>query len=815
MADVPIRSITISDFRRLDGTRTLPLDAPIVLIHGANGTGKTSVLSALELGLTGQIRSLQRQDTRYTAHLPTLGQDFATVRVEVDRSFTKNKGPNAPVTAGGNRIEGTPSLTPEAADFYGERCYLDQASLGRLLEIYQHREGKQESALAQFVNELLGLEQLDALRTGLSAANDFRSLKKLADHLADAADRADRATADLTEATRDLTLIGTEVVRARAVVLAAAGSLGLIALEGPATDEALTLIDDARDDHLIRAIRRTVADQDLDTERAKLLTVQRDLFALGGRLDAAAARPSAHELTDMRDQLDQAQQRLERWDSNEGSDIQAWQRAARAADVVLDANPGASVEQALNEVQSRLDSQRAFRAQLETTRSRIDADQRRLERLQERLLHAQEHATALVEALASVRTVIVSDVCPVCDRDYVELGQGHLISHVEAKVARLSDQGQRLLDLRKERDALLATIARSEADLERTKAALLEHAQLRKLEERAAELTRLGDAWQVLRPAAEAGSSLRTAEMRARQRFEELEAATSEERFARAELARCAAILGHPVPDEESVPALWEVLSTAAGSRLDEVGSQADAHRDATAAVNQMEQALLRQADAAARVASAAQRKSEWEACVKEGRRRQGVARAVLDAATEVRTNVVQRVFTQSLNRVWMSLFSRLAPNEGFIPSFGIPASSKSGLELTLRTIHREGGEGGSPQMMLSAGNLNTAALSLFLALHLSVDPALPCLVFDDPVQAMDEVHVAQFAGLIRMLAKQHERQVILAVHERELFDYLTLELSPAYEGDELLTIELGERSLDQDHGITRHLWTPDPAIAG
>ncbi|QFG67341.1 AAA family ATPase [Ornithinimicrobium pratense] len=815
MADVPIRSITISDFRRLDGTRTLPLDAPIVLIHGANGTGKTSVLSALELGLTGQIRSLQRQDPRYTAHLPTLGQDFATVRVEVDRSFTNNEGPNAPLTAGGSRIEGTPALTPEASNFYGERCYLDQASLGRLLEIYQHREGKQESALAQFVNELLGLEQLDALRTGLSAANDLRSLKKLADHLADAANRADRATADLTETTRDLTQVGTEVVRARAVVHAAARSLGLMPLEGPPTDEALTLVEDGGDDHLIRAIRRTVADQDLDTERAKLLAVQRDLFALGGRLDAAAARPSAHELTDMRDQLDQAQQRLKRWDSKEGSDIQAWQRAAGAAGVVLDTDPGANIEQALNDVQRRLDSQTAFRAQQETTQSRIDADQRRLEPLQERLLDAQEHATALVEALASVRTVIMSDVCPVCDRDYAELGSGHLSSHVDAKVAQLSEQGQRLLDLRKERDALLATIVRSEADLEKTTAALLEHAQLRKLEERAAELTRLRDAWQMLRPAVEAGSSLRTAAIRARRRFEELETATSEDHFARTELARCADILGHPVPDEESVRALWEILSTAAGSRLGEIGSQADAHRDATAAVEQMEQALRRQADAVARVASAAQRKSEWEACVKEGRRRQAVARAIYDAATEVRTNVVQRVFTQSLNHVWMSLFSRLAPNEGFIPSFGIPTSSKSGLELTLRTIHREGGEGGSPQMMLSAGNLNTAALSLFLALHLAVDPVIPCLVFDDPVQAMDEVHVAQFAGLIRMLAKQHERQVIVAVHERELFDYLTLELSPAYEGDELLTIELGERALEQDHGITRHLWTPDPAIAG
>jgi len=78
----------------------------------------------------------------------------------------------------------------------------------------------------------------------------------------------------------------------------------------------------------------------------------------------------------------------------------------------------------------------------------------------------------------------------------------------------------------------------------------------------------------------------------------------------------------------------------------------------------------------------------------------------------------------------------------------------------------------------------------------------------------MDEVHIAQFAGLIRVLAKHHNRQVIISVHERELFEYLGLELSPAFEGDELITIELGERSEDEDQGITRLTWSPDPAIA-
>ncbi|WP_234301188.1 hypothetical protein, partial [Sphaerospermopsis aphanizomenoides] len=121
-----------------------------------------------------------------------------------------------------------------------------------------------------------------------------------------------------------------------------------------------------------------------------------------------------------------------------------------------------------------------------------------------------------------------------------------------------------------------------------------------------------------------------------------------------------------------------------------------------------------------------------------------------------------------------------------------------------LETPYRSGGKGGKPRAMLSAGNLNTAALTLFLALNLSARPVLPWLIIDDPVQSMDDVHIAQFAALLRTL-KREGRQVILAVHDRQLFDYLALELSPAFNGDRLITIELG-RSAD---GLTTAKWTP------
>jgi exonuclease SbcC len=192
-----------------------------------------------------------------------------------------------------------------------------------------------------------------------------------------------------------------------------------------------------------------------------------------------------------------------------------------------------------------------------------------------------------------------------------------------------------------------------------------------------------------------------------------------------------------------------------------------------------------------------------------------GTARDLARTARGVRTDIVRRVFNDTLNAVWSDLFVRLAPEEQFVPAFALPASSDRPVEAVLETIYRAGGKGGNPRAMLSAGNLNTAALTLFLALHLSVERRLPWLVIDDPVQSMDEVHIAQFAALLRTLSKSQGCQIILAMHERPLFDYLSLELSPAFSDDRLITIELGQAA---DGKTTLHyeplIWQPDPAVA-
>lgn len=803
MSDVPIRRLLVSDFRRIEGTRELPFDAPVVLIHGPNGTGKTSVLSALELALTGSIRSMERQSDRYRAHLPFFGQSYATVRADV-AEYLQAGTPGIPLTVNGARLEGTPAFSDAAAKFYAERCYLDQASLGRLLDLYQARMGNEETALEKFVNELLGLEKLDALRGGLSEANDLRLLKKLAVGV-DEADREAKARAtQLREQSALRAEIRAEVANARAATQEAFARLPFGTTDGMTDREFLGFVRSALTDGTTRA------------ESAAAATRHQELIALGGRISALVERPTIQRIQETRAALAAVTADKEAWEVTDGAKVRAWEASAQSAGANPRSEPRIAIEQAMSLAHQDLTNASSVRAQAGSLRKQLVADRADLDVLQVRLADAHEHSSALVESLAALRTVVDnSNQCPVCDRDFTEIGHHSLLAHIDVKLAELTTHGQQLVDLRNERDQLAARVTRAEAEYTQLTARLLPDAQQQAVVERYASLVELSNQVGVIEGAKSNGADLTRRVRDLRQTLESLEAASSEERHVSSELARYAAILKVNVPTafDSFRTASTELLhqANAQVARLADVNSQ---YRKASNEADRLVAALQRESAVVHSLADIAEHKKQWDDRVAEAKRRQGVAKEVHEAATQARATIVHRVFTESLNEVWRTVFTRLAPDEGFIPSFGIPSATKKTFDIKLETTHRNGEASGPPQMMLSAGNLNTAALSLFLALHLAVDPVVPCLVFDDPVQAMDEVHVAQFAGLVRLLSKQNRRQVVIAVHERELFDYLALELSPAYEGDELITIELGERATEEDQGVTRHLWAPDLAIA-
>lgn len=803
MTDLPILSLTVSDFRRLQGTRVLPFDAPIVLIHGPNGTGKTSVLSALELALTGEVRSMLRQDDRYIAHLPFLGRPYATVRADV-ADYLRSGSSRDVMTVGGSRVEGQPALADAAAKFYSERCYLDQASLGRLLELYQAKVGKEESALAKFVNELLGLEKLDALREGLSAANDLRLLKRLADGLEEAASRAKSAESSVKEQNVVLEESRTELRDARGALLDALGPA--IVAEPPVSNE-----------ELLRLAQLALGKSDSRLGAEAVAVAHQGLLALSGRVAAISVRPSIQRVNEARAAAEAAATDQAAWQVGEGQRVAEWEREARVLGVALGREPSRAVEIAVERAALELTEAADLATRIDSAAAELERHRRALGATDAQIAEANEHSSALVEGLTALRSATsLTTVCPVCDRDFSEISDHGLRQHIDLKISKLTAHGQRLIQLRTDREQVAAKVAHSQILVGQLQSQALSADALQQMEARRRRLLDLVGRTEDMDAARRRGAEIDERVLRLTSAVEDMEAASSEDVDVRNQIAAYAALLGvESASDAVDLNAQCQLLLEQVQSEL-AISQELERKRRITQELaSRLDVAMSRHDAAMQAVTNALSEMNEWNARHEEGRRRQGVAREVRDAATNARAAIVQRVFTESLNEVWRRVFTRLAPNESFVPRFGIPTATKAALEINLETAHRSGESSGPPQMMLSAGNLNTAALSLFLALHLAVEPLVPCLVFDDPVQAMDEVHVTQFAALIRMLCKQNGRQVVIAVHERELFEYLALELSPAFEGDQLITIELGDRAADSDQGITRHVWKADTALAG
>jgi len=55
--------IKFNGFRCFSGIEKIPLDADVILIHGTNGAGKTSLITALEFALTGTVQELSLFET--------------------------------------------------------------------------------------------------------------------------------------------------------------------------------------------------------------------------------------------------------------------------------------------------------------------------------------------------------------------------------------------------------------------------------------------------------------------------------------------------------------------------------------------------------------------------------------------------------------------------------------------------------------------------------------------------------------------------------------------------------------------------------
>jgi len=804
-----IASLTATDFRSLRGTVTVPMDSPVVLIHGRNGAGKTSLLTAMELGLTGNLASLSRLDPQLREHLVHKEAVSKKASVSIGVHGLGVEFPAGHFDIHGHKFTGKAGLDPILTRHFSERCYLAQSTLARLLEFYEDKSAN-GTALTRFVKELLGLDALDALIDGLHDAGDVRRLRghavsfwDMRDQLPSLDDELSRLAKELTAAEGQATQL-TQSARERltphwpeVASLSAQPMLGLLKEHSQEPElQRLTQLRRELNDTVSQS-QRVVSAMAADRRAAIETAAGAADAALRGWLDTSGQR-----MTELFDKLGGYFSDLPPPIQNRPEYARAYARRAVSNEVTR-----------CQQIQAKDQTAQKQVSTLQTDRQRLAT---RLEEIDKQIAQHSREAGQLAQALSAVVPHVHTEECPVCSRNFREVSSSPLLGHLTARIASLTQSAGLLSALSQERANTLSAVAARDREIGVAQAQVLTAEARTEYGQRLATLEQALQELASLEGEAKAGETLFEQAANAAQALASARAVDQHSAAIREAAGRYATVLSvDPIGASESLQAALQRFLAEVTARLERLSAKESARRDGEAALREL---LLKQQNIEAIKVRQLERRTarrRLHAAKEAGERMMEQARELLKLAQIERSRVVGQVFNDSLNAAWRDLFIRLAPDEPFIPAFALPQATKGGVEARLETHYRDGSKGGNPRAMLSAGNLNTAALTLFLALHLSVKPQLPWLIIDDPVQSMDEVHISQFAALLRTLSKQHSRQVIIAVHEKPLFDYLCLELSPAFEGDRLITVELGRAANGESvaNTVVRD-WKQDLAIA-
>ncbi|MGG6898566.1 AAA family ATPase [Rhizobium sp. BR 315] len=787
-----LSTLVIENFRSLRGKVVIPLDAQVILVHGTNGMGKTSVLSAIELGLTGKIRHLAEDDNGYQRFLTHLEADGGRIDLTTTAPLRAD-GKTAGTLVFGQKslFNANPLLAGDDLGFFAERCYLPQATLGRLLELYDAQSTDSASPLTKFVKQILGLDPLDAIVDGLHAAGHVSRIRNLVPGYKDLEAQRKGVATDLVSNQNRLSVAvdaknaRQETVRSLLKTLLAGEPVAL------ATD-----LDPA-------AVRVLLQDERTEDETLSRLTRMRsELVGLSTSWQSVPVDAATRDRAEQERLETLAIGALSHWRNAAGGELQALLDEIRPFFPDLpsfDADPEALHKATLQRVVDEAKRCRSLLAagdEASVTLAKAEATiQRSNDRVGEldRLLQASaQDVRTLANALAGIAPHVAGEICPVCDRDYSEHQSGPLSAHIATKIGTLTTEAGRLQSLATERAEETTRLDQARREKLGVERSVLSPEERAELTNRAGNMEGYGQRLGVLSGAASDGTRL----------TREASAAQSVAALSRRQDDTSTSIL----------PEIDRLVFEAGGQRVSAFANPQDALAQTIDTIDQQigaAEALIstrvRATSELGLLENDIQLVQKLEATRKELLARSkeledavaGVdlvrehAKDLAEASDRARSKIVTSVFNNTLNKVWRDLFVRLAPSEQFVPSFRLPQSEKGSVEAVLETIHRSGKVSGSPGAMLSQGNLNTAALTLFLALHLSVPARMPWLVLDDPVQSMDDVHIAQFAALLRTLSKGLGKQLVVAVHERALFDYLTLELSPAFPGDTLISIEI------------------------
>jgi hypothetical protein len=162
--------------------------------------------------------------------------------------------------------------------------------------------------------------------------------------------------------------------------------------------------------------------------------------------------------------------------------------------------------------------------------------------------------------------------------------------------------------------------------------------------------------------------------------------------------------------------------------------------------------------------------------------RRAQEARGLAHATAQAIKTVAERRL-QLLTPLVGEIYSRLDPH---------PAFTRLEYALALHyqrpvadpvVVDEESQITADPLLVFSSSQSNIVALTFFLAMSWTAGShALPFLLLDDPLQAMDDINALGFSDLCRHI--RVARQLIISTHDKRLGGLLERKLAPRTEGE-------------------------------
>lgn len=798
-----LRELEVWDYRGFYGQHTVDLAGDFVLVHGGNASGKTSLLSAIEFAVSGQVSDLARFERDYPRCLEADGGIFGLdVRLgyEEQNGVTREVRRHLPRTDADKSAPESHAPSEREARFFAEHAHLSQSRLTGLLEAYGEKNAGEgaDQVLVRLLRELLGLDVLERLRRGLHADEDLRRLRQRSE----AIQEHERVLESLREEKErlDAQKLHYEENWTRALERLNAWLADKKSVE--------TLPKWATDVSDVRTILHYAE------QRVSAGTLSRELSQADGALRRARDRILELETTlrfDEYPSTDNLEARIKELDDNiktqRGRVYQstiAWAKLlSHYSSVELEVDTSAP-ERDVKRLRTHIDE---VLKDLETSVSKLRAASRRAVEVRTELteinkIEEQESvdqtAAQSIEKERSVlqqalSVVTDSNICPVCARDFNEVNDESLEAHVKRELERLGahiDATQRKL--------------REEAERQQTH---------RKLSDELTELTgRLGQddvnlqkvqSWyeRFQRIRAEADELLdivggveksRSERQELNREFEWRQELEKYSEYVQGLIADISSIVDVSDAQRASMAAknraetaltgIAKVRERESTNRrdLEEIGSWCEraleSAEQTNETINRIEQWVRR-------------KESEDKKAEKFARLREAT-KTLRQANRRAEKTIVDSVVNSSLNQLWSELFIRLAREETFRPQLETVKGRGDKLHASYRTIGREGQDFSHPGAILSSANANTAALSLFLSLNLIHEAPVEPIVLDDPVQNMDDVHIMELAALLRAINRQGNRQVIVSTHDESLWRYLWKELSPTRSGERLVSIQ-------------------------